>query len=99
MYNSQSDWMLRARELSHRIATNQRQSPVELRRQYSGYMIIWRDAWKFKWTGPKFMKLFCFLFPGNTAGALQTIKKHQVLPVSKGFKAVKKTRGADIWKT
>lgn len=40
-----------------------------------------------------------FLFPGNTAGALQTIKKHQVLPLSKGFKAVKKTRGADIWKT
>lgn len=45
------------------------------------------------------LAVYIELQSGNTAGALQTIKKHQVLPVSKGFKTVKKTRGADIWKT
>jgi len=45
------------------------------------------------------LAVYIELQSGNTAGALQTIKKHQVLPVSKGLKAVKKTRGADIWKT
>ncbi|KAJ7323151.1 CCR4-NOT transcription complex subunit 10 [Desmophyllum pertusum] len=45
------------------------------------------------------LAVYIELQSGNTAGALQTIKKHQVLPVSKGFKAGKKTRGADIWKT
>lgn len=45
------------------------------------------------------LAVYIELQSGNTAGALQTIKKHQVLPVSKGFKAVKKTRGADVWKT
>lgn len=45
------------------------------------------------------LAVYIELQSGNTAGALQTIKKHQVLPFSKGFKAVKKTRGADVWKT
>lgn len=45
------------------------------------------------------LAVYIELQTGNIASALQTIKKHQVLPVNKGFKAVKKTRAADIWKS
>ena len=65
----------------------------------NGLMLLGRVPSFSKLVNNTHLRLFCFLFTGNAAGALQTIKKHQILPVSKGFKAVKKTRGADIWKT
>ncbi|KAK2564689.1 CCR4-NOT transcription complex subunit 10 [Acropora cervicornis] len=46
------------------------------------------------------LAVYIELQSGNVAGALQTIKKHQVLSMTKVLgKTVKKTRGADIWKT
>ncbi|XP_029211498.2 CCR4-NOT transcription complex subunit 10-like isoform X1 [Acropora millepora] len=46
------------------------------------------------------LAVYIELQSGNVAGALQTIKKHQVLSMTKVLgKTIKKTRGADIWKT
>ncbi|XP_073243315.1 CCR4-NOT transcription complex subunit 10-like isoform X3 [Porites lutea] len=45
------------------------------------------------------LAVYIELQSGNIANALQTIKRHQVLPVCKAVKVTKKTRGADIWKT
>ncbi|XP_068694299.1 CCR4-NOT transcription complex subunit 10-like isoform X2 [Montipora foliosa] len=46
------------------------------------------------------LAVYIELQTGNIAGALQTIKKHQVVPVNRGLgKVTKKTRAADIWKS